>query len=105
MQSKAVTFINFAVRARKICMGVNAAEALREKAYLLILCGSASENTKKQALKIAKRKNCVIIESKELLSGILNKENCKLAAVLDKNLAQAVMDNLGEEFIVINSEK
>ena len=92
-KSKVATFIGFSMRARKFKIGVNAVATLK-KANLLILCRSASENTKKDAVKLAKklRSKLILTVSKDL-SEYTHVENGKLMAILDNELAKAIMKN------------
>lgn len=99
MNDKIHTYIGFAVKSGKVRLGVNAIYTLKGSIPLLLLCDSASENTKKEAKKIAKKYNSVMVLVKnEKLEDIFYKENCKLAAILDQSLAKAILDNLNENF-------
>ena len=66
-KSKAFTFIGFAIKARKVKMGVNAVKTLK-KAELLILCHTATENTLKEAVSLSNKLNAklLILNEKEL---------------------------------------
>ena len=92
------------MRARKFKIGVNAVATLK-KANLLILCRSASENTKKEAVKLAKklRSKLILTVSKDL-SEYTHVENGKLMAILDNELAKAIMKNLLNDFTYYNME-
>lgn len=99
LKSKAYTFIGFAVKARKIKCGVNAVATIKGSAPLLILCRSASENTKKDGFKLAKKLNAkMLVTERDDLENIVYKENCKLAAITDDALATAVIENSDGEF-------
>ncbi len=100
MQDKIYTYIGFAIKAGKVRTGVNAITTLKGDIPLLLLCGSASDNTKKDVLKLAKKHNSVIVTSlSDKLEDIFRKDNCKLAAILDASLAKAILDNLNEKFV------
>lgn len=98
-RSKAETFIGFSVKARALVTGSDAVNGLR-KAYLILLCKSASENTAKLAAACAARLNCPLMTCNIPLQDLCNKTNCKIAAVTDKNLASAIIDNRDENFSV-----
>ena len=55
-KTKAETYIGFAMRAGKFRIGTNAVLTLK-RMDLLIVCKSASDNTKKHAQKIAREYN------------------------------------------------
>ncbi len=101
-KSKAQTFVGFAVRARKCKIGTNAAYTYK-RADLVIVCRSASENTKLEALKLARKFNCPLLETVSLtLEELTHKENAKVMAVADKALAKAILDNSEKDFIARN---
>lgn len=98
-KTKAQTFIGFAMRTGKFRIGTNACQTLK-KAYLVIVCKSASDNTKKEVAKIAKNFNAKLIETQaRTLEELTHRENAKVMAIADKGLAKAITDNIGNDFI------
>lgn len=99
IKSKAETFIGFAMRTGKFRIGLNACGTLKG-ASLMIVCSSASENTVKQAKKLARRFGCVLLSPKEkTLEQITHRENAKVMAIADKELSKAILDNSENDFI------
>ena len=98
-RSKIETFIGFSIRARALACGSNTI-ATQKRVYLIILCSSASENTKKIAQKYCNKFRCDLLLCKKPLEDIVYKQNCKLVALTDKNLAKAILDNQDENFSV-----
>lgn len=94
--SRAGTFIGFSMRAGKYKIGLNAVATLK-RANLIIVCSTASENTKKEGEKFAKRFRCPCITTIPPLEEFTHKENGKIMAITDKALALAILNNLGEE--------
>ncbi len=71
-------------------MGVNAVATLK-KAELLILCHTASENTLNDAVSLSKKLNAKLFILNEIeLEKVIFKENCKLIAITDKGLSDAI---------------
>lgn len=98
-KSKAETFIGFAMRTGKFRIGANAVATLK-KASLMIVCNSASENTKKDAEKLAKKFHCPLLETvSKTLEEITHRENAKVMAIADKELSKAVLGNSEKDFI------
>lgn len=98
-KSKAETFIGFVLRTGKFRIGLNAAATLK-KAKLVIVCKTASDNTKKEADKLAKKLRCPIIEPTEkTLEDMTMRENAKVMAIEDKNLSDAILNNMEKDFI------
>ena len=97
--SKANTFIGFAMRAGKYKIGFGAVETLK-KANLIVVCRTASENSKKKAVSLKNKLNSrLIITAQKDLSEITHREGAKVMAITDKAIAAAVLQNIGEEFI------
>lgn len=98
-KTKAQTFIGFAIRARKCKIGMNALQTLKT-IDLMICCKTASDNTKKQAQKIAKKYGCpLLLTTQKTLEQMTFKDNAKVMAVSDKALSKAILDNLENDFI------
>jgi len=103
-KSKAETFIGFTVRSGKYKIGMNAAATLK-KAYLILLCRSISENSLKDAIKLAKRFNCKIFKTvNKDLADMTFRPNSKIMAITDKTLAKSITDNSDKDLIEVNQE-
>lgn len=97
-KSKAETFIGFSIRAGKYKIGFNACATLK-KANLIIVCNSASENSKKEAESLSKRFKCPLLESVKPLSSLTHKENAKVMAITDTALATAIINQSENDFV------
>ena len=105
MPEKIISYLGFAMRARKLRLGVNAIAAEKKRIYLLVLCATASENTKKDALSMASKLHAKLVVSNFYrVEDLVNKENCKLIAVLDRELSKAILTNLNEHFVIAEAE-
>lgn len=106
IKEKIISYIGFAIRARKVKLGVNAALTAKPHSIkLIVLCHTASENTVKDAIGIAKKHHAKIVLSKaSKVEDIVCKNNCKLIAVLDVGLAKAITDNLNENFVILEAK-
>jgi hypothetical protein len=102
-KSKVETFIGFAVRANKYRTGMNSVETLK-RANLVLVCSTASENTKKQALKASKKLHAKIYITIKPLAELVHKENAKVMAVTDSALAKAIVENAEGELTIFNQE-
>ena len=79
-------------------MGVNAVATLKN-AEILMLCHTASENTKKDAVKLSKKLNAKLLVLNEvLLESVVYKDKCKLVAVTDNALAKAILNSGDSRF-------
>lgn len=99
-KSKVLTFIGFSLRAKQLRCGVNAIKTIKKSVKVLILCATASDNTFDEVVKIAKKLNSTLIISVDnKVEDIVNKSHCKLLAVENESLAQAILDNLDSHFV------
>lgn len=100
-KSKAETFIGFAVRSGKFRSGANTLATLK-KAYLILVCETAAENTVKTALKYgAKYRSRVFKTCGTELCDLAHKDGIKIAAITDFSLAKAVAENAAPQLIEI----
>ena len=98
-KSKAETFVGFAIRSGKYKIGFNACQTLK-RANLLIVCNTASENSKKEAISLSKKLKCQLVESVIFtLSQLTHRENAKIMAITDTKLAQAILSQTENDFI------
>ena len=97
------TFIGFAVKAGKFRSGQNTLATLK-KAYLILVCETAAENTKATALKYAAKYRCPVYRTDRItLSEIAHKDGIKIAAITDLSLAKAIIDSAEQCLIEISS--
>ena len=97
-ETKVETFIGFCVRARKITLGSGAIATLKRGVFAIIFSSDAAKNTKKLAEKYSRKFNCPLIICYSSLERAVNKEGCKIAAVCDRNLAQAILNSLNGDY-------
>ncbi len=97
-ESKIKTYLGFAMRARKVVLGINAARAIRGNVSLLIADRDASPNAQKEIAALQARFACplVVVDNLEELTG---KAFCKLAALREGNLAHAILMETEEKEI------
>lgn len=90
-ERKIETYLGFCLKAGKITLGVDRSETLK-RANLLLWDPTLSENSREKALRLRERLHCeaIVCEGTEL-SALLHRPGCKLAAVTDKNLAEAIL--------------
>jgi len=98
LAGKVETYIGFCIKARKIALGSGTIDLIKKGVYLIIVFSTASENAKKLALKYKNRFSCPLVECKIGLENVVHKENCKIAAICDSNLAKAICDNLTDDY-------
>ena len=89
------TYLGFCIRAGKLTTGVNAVQTVKKGVYLLIADTSVAKNSWKEILKLKVKFGCPLLMA-ESLESLVCKENCKLAAVREKSLAEAIYREAGK---------
>ena len=101
-KSKAQTLIGFCIKAGKCKIGTNAVATLK-RAYLVIVCDSASDNAKDIALSYGKKFNCPVIKTQGVsLEQIVHKDNAKMMAISSKEFAKSITDYMENQFSILD---
>ena len=91
---KIESYIGFAIKSRKVVFGIDNIKIARKRMYLIVLCPTASENLKREAEYFSGTKEIPLIMTDVPLDELTFKNNCKIAAIMNKSLAKAVTDNI-----------
>lgn len=94
VRSKTETYLGFCLRAGKITLGVNAVSTVKKGVYLLLADETVAKNSKKEILKLKEIFHCPLLLTARLET-LVKKENCKLAAIRDRSLADAIYGEVG----------
>lgn len=89
--SKVNSYIGFCIKAGKITLGSSAIGTLKGGVYLLISDGKSAKNSIRYALKYKNKFKCPLLICKNNFEEIVNKPLCRLAAIRDENLAEAIL--------------
>ena len=98
INNKIFTYVGFSMRAGKLKTGVNAIKTVKKGIYLIIVCNTASANSVKEAEKLSSRFYCPLYQTVTFtVEELVDKENCKVIAILEQELAKAIIKNAGED--------
>ena len=97
---KIATYLGFALKAGKVTLGINAARTLKKGVTCLLLDEGTASNSKKQVKKLRARLCCPLIEV-ENLGALVCRQGCKLAAVRDLSLADAILKEAEKQGISV----
>ena len=92
-QSKVSTYIGFCKRARKITLGSSGINILKGGVYLLIMDGKAAKNSLRYAIKFKNKFSCPLLVCNDNFEEVVGKPLCRLAAIRDKSLADAILNS------------
>lgn len=95
MQGKISSYIGFAVKSGAAVFGIDALERCKKKVYIVIFSSDLSARSKKNALVLAEKFSAVVVTTETGgVEAAAHKTNCKLIALTDKNLGEAVIKAL-----------
>lgn len=89
-RSKTASYLGLARRAGKLVLGVTATSAVRRGVYLLVADENVGANNRKEIEKLQHKFGCPLLFIEDL-EGAAGKANCKLAAVREEHLAEAIL--------------
>ena len=93
VQNKVQSYIGFCKRARKITLGSSAIGTLKGGVFLLLLDKKAAKNSLRYALKYRQKFDCPLLVCGDDFEELVGKQDCRLAAIRDKNLADAILNS------------
>lgn len=103
-KDKIESLLGFAVKAGKLVYGADSLETTRTRVYVVFTCSTASDNTKQKVRKIASAKHIPMLITKKELQYIVSRKNCKVIGVTDKQMAEAMLARLNENYETDRSE-
>lgn len=92
MNPKISAYIGFSVKKGSVVYGLDSVETYKKKIYLILCSNTIAENSHKKAVAEGQKRNCAV-KTIEGLEETL-KRNCKVLAICDKQLANAILENL-----------
>lgn len=91
--NKIISYIGFAKKSNNLIVGQTPIKRCKKQLYLVLVCGSASENLKNLAKNVANKHNCDYIITKQNLSELANLKDIKIVGITDENLSKAIIEN------------
>ena len=105
MVDKVESILGFAVRARKLIYGIDNVESFRKRRYMIMICNTLSDRSKKRCLELAEKQHIPLIAVKHVtLENLIHKTKCKVIALTDRQMSQAIGKYLNDNYEVITSE-
>ena len=99
MTDKIKTYLGFCIKKGSVEIGFNNLENVKKRVRLIVMNSGVGESTRKKTVKIAVANSCPLLITDLDLSDYVLRE-CKIFAVTDKSLAQAILENAGKDFVL-----
>ncbi len=100
-KDKVSALFGFAVKAGKLIYGKDNISVYGKKLHLIAVCPTLSQNSYSDIEYIAKSRKIPIIIPAEPLEKILFKIGCKAAALKDKQMSEAIIQNTNGNYRLI----
>ena len=94
MGDKAETLLGFAIKSRKLLLGLDNIKNFRGAVYSVFYDGSLSDKSRKELLFTAAAKKAVVIKCDRAIGEITGKAGCKAAGLTDGHLHKGIMAEL-----------
>lgn len=92
MNPKISAYIGFSVKKGSVVFGLDTVETYKKKVHLILCSDKLAENSLKRAVVEGQKRNCTVATVDGLEETL--KRNCKVLAICDKQLAEAIKENL-----------
>ncbi len=93
MQSgKIAAYLGFCIRSGKISFGIDQIGERKKDVYLILVDGTLSDNSMKNATRLQTKFSCpLIVTDEERLGEMLSRPSVKAVGIREKNLAAAIL--------------
>jgi len=93
---KVKSLLGFAIKAGKVIFGIDNINASNRRKHLIVVCHSLSEKPMKQLVR--NHSTSYVLKVKyALLEDVIFKANCKVIALTDKQMAEAIINSYNRD--------
>ncbi|MEG1581893.1 MAG: hypothetical protein RR334_01890 [Clostridia bacterium] len=93
-----VCYIGFAIKSSHCIFGIEDIIAKRKRKHLIIVSSSLAEKPLVKLKEFAVEYKIPLLITTQSLEDMVHKVGIKVIAITDKNLAEAILKNAGEEY-------
>ena len=101
---KVETLLGFAIKSGNVVFGSDSIEHCRKRMYLIILCGTLAVNSREKLLR-AYGGVPKVISGVLKLEDITHRIGVKALAVTDRQMAQAILNNMNGSYRLVTEVK
>lgn len=99
--NKFEAYIGFSIKSRNIIFGFDKISEYRKALPLVIFDESTNVKIVNKLINLSEARGFILIKSKILLKDLTKRDNVKAVGIIDKNLANAIIKNCGEEILIL----
>ena len=101
---KVVSLLGFAIKAGKTVFGTDSIERYRKKKHLIFICNTMSEGSKEKLIRANKGTPIVVCRDSSL-EEITHRQGLKALALTDRQMAEALLNNINESYQLVTEVK
>ncbi len=101
---KVVTLMGFAIRAGKVIFGTDAIERYHRRKQLILVDKSLSLNSREKLVRDNKSVP-IVLSTSVTLADLTHRDGVKAIALTDKQMAQAILNNMNGSYQLITEVK
>ena len=106
MSDKICSLIGFAVKSGNVVFGLDDIIASKRRKYLIVSDKTLSSRSENGVIEAARKSSANrLISLVRNVEDIVFKTNCKVIAITDKQMANAIASFVTEDYLFINSEE
>jgi len=91
MPGKIEAYLGFSIKGGNVVFGFDALCETTKKVKLVVVCPTVNAKVEQKLIKLCEYKKWTMVKTNAVLGEIIHRYNCKVLAVLDKNLADAIL--------------
>lgn len=91
--NKVISYLGFATKSGNVITGQTSLRVNKKKLFLIMVCGSASDNLKNLASNLGRKHNCPVIITNVKLDELINKKDIKILGLTHQELSKAIVEN------------
>lgn len=92
MTSKIGAYLGFGIKSGNVIFGYDALVETTKRVKLVVVCKTVNQKVEQKLLRLCESKKWIMAKTNVILGDLIHRDNCKVMAILDKSLANAIVD-------------
>lgn len=93
MATKIEAYLGFSIKSGSVVFGYDAILETTKRVKLVLVSPTINPKVEQKLTRLCESKKWIMAKTNVGLGELIHRENCKVIAILDKNLANAIVDS------------
>lgn len=93
MSGKIEAYLGFSIKSNKVVFGFDALCETTKRVSLVVVCPTVNPKVEQKLVTLCANKKWVMVKTNNVLGELIHRDNCKVLAILDKSLANAILNS------------